>query len=262
MRDLVEDHLRQAGDVTCSWATPEEILLVINNQSDILHGTSCKLRRKDVIQLVERVLASEERAEIEERLFRHLMEAVVFKVCGERAPRPEADRDGLCATREAQLTSLADECACGHCEEVGGEWWRLSKGAQRTPVSLNGSGGSLGAVRQHHPLGWGEHFKRETRLDVWLIKERCHAVRLVGLKVCVDVFGAIFRIYEAEDPVATRVKGVLVLNLKPILRPALQETLIKGESISVPGWRCYVTPVEAHGLNRLASEAEEDRAFR
>ena len=87
-------------------------------------------------------------------------------------------------------------------------------------------------------------------------------MRLVRLKVCVDVFGAIFRIYEAEDPVATRIKGVLVLNLKPILRSALQETLIKSESIAVPGWRSYVTPIEAHGANGLASEAEEDRAFR
>jgi hypothetical protein len=190
------------------------------------------------------------------------MESIVLKVCGEGAPRPEAHRDGLCATREVQLTSLANECACGHCKQVSGEWWRLSERAQRSPVSLNRSGGALGAVRHHHPLRWGEHLKRESRLDVRLIEERCHAVRLVRLKVCVDVFGAIFRIYEAEDPVTTRIKGVLVLNLKPILRPALQETLIKGESIPVPGWRCYVTPIETHGLDRLASEAEEDRAFR
>ena len=218
----MKDHLRQTGDVTCSWATPEEKLLVISDQPDILHGTSCKLRRKDVIQLVERVLASEERAEIDECLFRHLMEAAVFKVCGEGAPGPEAHRDCLSAPREAQLPSFADECARGHCKQISGKWWRLSERVQRTPVSLNRSGGTLGAVRHHHPLGWGEHLKRETSLDVRLIKERCHAVRFVRLKVCVDVFGAIFRIYEAEDPVATCIKGVLVLNLKPILRPALQ----------------------------------------
>jgi hypothetical protein len=190
------------------------------------------------------------------------MEAIVFKVCGEGAPRPETHRDGLCAAREVQLTSLANECACGHCIQIGREWWRLSERAQRSPIRFNGSRGTFGAIRHHHPLGWGEHLKCESRLDVWLIEERCHAVRLVRLKVCVDVFGAIFRIYEAEDPITTRIKGVLVLNLKPILRPALQETLVKGESISVPRWRCYVTPIETHGLNRLASEAEEDRVFR
>ena len=262
MRDLVEDHLCKIGHVARRWGAAEDESLGVGDQSHVLHGPNIELWTEDVIQLVERVLTSEERAEIDECLFRHLMEAIVFKVCGERAPRPEAHRDGLCATREAQITSLADECACGHCEEVGGEWWRLSKGVQRTPVSLNGSDGALGAVRHHHPFGWSEHLKRESRLDVWLIEERCHAVRLVRLKVCVDVFGAIFRIYEAEDPVTTCIKGVLVLNLKPILRSALQETLIKSESIPVPGWRSYVTPIETHGLNRLASEAEEDRAFR
>ena len=85
---------------------------------------------------------------------------------------------------------------------------------------------------------------------------------LVRLKVGVDVFGAIFRVNEAEEAVAPRVKEVLVLNLQQVLCSWLELRPIKGEPVTVPLWVRDRGAIKAHVTDRLPTEAEEDRTTR
>ena len=92
----------------------------------------------------------------------------------------------------------------------------------------------LRAIPKDAPCGGGGDGQRELRLDVGLIEERRHAMRLVRLEVGVDVFGLIFRINEAEDAIATGVVGVLERHLKEVLGARLQPSGWQREAIPVP----------------------------
>ena len=97
-----------------------------------------------------------------------------------------------------------------------------------------GAGCSLRAIPKHLPGGGGGDRQRELRLDIRLIEERRHAMRLVRLKVRVDVLVLIFGINKAEDAIATSVVGVLKRHLKEVLGARLQSGGWQGEAIPVP----------------------------
>ena len=59
-------------------------------------------------------------------------------------------------------------------------------------------------------------------------------MRLIRLKVCVDVFGLILGINEAEDAIATSVVGVLKRHLKEVLGAGLESGGWQGEAIPAP----------------------------
>ena len=117
----------------------------------------------------------------------------------------------------------------------------------------------LRAIAKDAPGGRGGDGQRELRLDVGLIEERRHAMRLVRLKVGVDVFGLIFRINEAEDAIATGVIGVLIRHLEEVLGARLQSSGWEGQAVTAP-----LRGVDDHAVQREAvdgapAEAEEDR---
>ena len=59
-------------------------------------------------------------------------------------------------------------------------------------------------------------------------------MRLVRLKVRVDVLVLIFGINEAEDAIATSVVGVLIRHLEEVLGARLQSSGWEGEAIPAP----------------------------
>ena len=119
---------------------------------------------------------------------------------------------------------------------------------------------ALRAVAKDAPGGRGGDGQRKFRLDVWLVKEWRHAMRLVRLKVGVDVFSLIFGIDKAEDAVATGVVGVLIRNFKKVLGTRLQSSGWQSEAIAVPLWRVDDHPVERKAMDGAPAETEEDRS--
>ena len=128
--DLVEDHLGKVGDVARRWRTAEDVALGVGDEPHVLHGTNIELWAVDVIHLVERILTTEEFAEIDKGLLRHLLESIVLQVLRKGAARPEANGDRLGTARDANLTSFANKGPRRHGEEVGGEWRCLGEAAQ------------------------------------------------------------------------------------------------------------------------------------
>ena len=77
MGDLVEDHLGEIGQVARGWCAQEDVALGVGDQTNVLHRANVELRAVDVVELLERVFATEEITEVGERLARHLLEEVV-----------------------------------------------------------------------------------------------------------------------------------------------------------------------------------------
>ena len=84
-------------------------------------------------------------------------------------------------------------------------------------------------------------------------------MRLIRLKVGVDVFGLILGINEAEDAIATGVVGVLIRNLKEVLRARLQSSGWEGEAVTTPLRGVDGHPVEREAVDDAPAEAEKDR---
>ena len=80
MGDLVEDDLGKIGQVAWCWRAQEDVALGVADEAHILHCTNVELRTVDVVELLKRVLATEEFAVIDERLTGHLLEEVVREV--------------------------------------------------------------------------------------------------------------------------------------------------------------------------------------
>ena len=80
MGDLVEDNLGEIGQIARRWRAQEDVALGVGDQPDVLHCANVELGAVDVVELLERVLATEEVTEVGERLARHLLEEVVREV--------------------------------------------------------------------------------------------------------------------------------------------------------------------------------------
>jgi hypothetical protein len=85
-------------------------------------------------------------------------------------------------------------------------------------------------------------------------------MRLVWLKVCVDVFVLIFGINEAEDAIATGVVDVLIRDLQKVLGTRLQPGGWQRKAIPVPVRSLDRDAVEREAVDGASAEAEEDRA--
>ena len=75
--DLVEDHLGKIGHVAWRWRAQEDVALGVGDEADVLHCADVELWAVDVVELLERIFATEELTEVGERLARHLLEEVV-----------------------------------------------------------------------------------------------------------------------------------------------------------------------------------------
>ena len=80
MGDLVEDDLCEIGQIARRWRTQEDVALGVGDQPDVLHCPNVELRTVDVVELLERIFASEEFAKVGECLARHFLEEVVREV--------------------------------------------------------------------------------------------------------------------------------------------------------------------------------------